>query len=66
MPPVQIVKTNGTNVVVSWPAPFPIVLERKTLLSPGTPWSPVTNRGPVTVPARTSGNQQFWRLQKQQ
>ena len=67
MPPVQIAKTNGTNVVVSWlGTPFPIILEHKTLLSPVTPWSPVTNRAPLTLPARTSGNQQFWRLQKQQ
>ena len=65
-PRIQITKSQGTNVVVSWAPSAGWTLEKKALFTPSTLWAPVTNRPPFTVAPRTLPNPAtFYQLQKQ-
>jgi hypothetical protein len=64
IPNLQIVKTQGTNVVLSWPqSTSPFLLEKRSAIAPTSLWAPVTNQGPVTfVPKNSTNKAQFYRL----
>jgi hypothetical protein len=63
-PPLQISKSQGTNVVVSWSGTG-YILEKKNVLSPFTFWVPITNRAPWTYsPASSTNKATFYRLHR--
>ena len=61
-PPLQISKSQGTNVVVTWSGTG-YVLEKKNVLSPANLWVPVTNQPPWSYATRSVTNAAtFYRL----